>query len=175
MQINLSELISTDYKVQDFSVPIELTDVTLDGECYPLLEKQPFQMTVRNDGRSVLSLVGMFDITLDIPCSRCLTSVPTKIMVKFDQAIDFNRLREGETDDIDETGFIEENSLDVDRFVHNEILIHFPTKTLCQDGCRGLCIRCGANLNQGECGCDRVSQDPRMSAIRDIFNNYKEV
>ena len=39
----------------------------------------------------------------------------------------------------------------------------------------GICPVCGQNLNLGECGCDRESLDPRMSAIRDIFKNFKEV
>ena len=60
-------------------------------------------------------------------------------------------------------------------FVYNEILMRFPMKTLCREDCKGLCLKCGKNLNEGECGCDRASLDPRMSAIRDIFNNFKEV
>ena len=65
--------------------------------------------------------------------------------------------------------------MDTDRLVYDEILIGFPMKVLCREDCRGICAVCGANLNEGECGCDRTVPDPRMAVIRDIFNNFKEV
>ena len=66
-------------------------------------------------------------------------------------------------------------NLDVDKLVFGEILLLIPGKTLCKEDCKGLCLRCGANLNEGECGCDRESLDPRMSVFKDILNNFKEV
>ena len=63
----------------------------------------------------------------------------------------------------------------VNSLVYEEILLGFPMKVLCQEDCKGICKVCGANLNQGECGCVRTEPDPRMSVIRDIFNNVKEV
>jgi uncharacterized protein len=64
---------------------------------------------------------------------------------------------------------------DVDKLVYSEVLIDVPLRVLCSEDCRGLCYKCGANLNRGECGCDRVQLDPRMSVIQDIFKNFKEV
>ena len=48
-------------------------------------------------------------------------------------------------------------------------------KVLCKDNCKGICSRCGANLNKGDCGCDTWVPDPRMAAIQDIFKQFKEV
>lgn len=175
MQINISEIISTNYKVQVFRPEIEMSSFCLDGECFDFIRKEPVQLTVQNQGNSVVSFSGHVDVTVDIPCSRCLTSVPTRIEFDFDHEIDFNKVKEEQLDDLDETSFVEESSLDVDKFVYNEILVHFPMKTLCSEDCKGLCMKCGKNLNEGECGCDRAPLDPRMSAIRDIFKNFKEV
>lgn len=175
MQINISEIISTDHKKQEFRPEIEMPVFSLDGECYDFIRKEPVVLTVQNEGNSVVSFSGHVDVTIDIPCSRCLASVPTRLDFDFSQKIDFRKVQEEQLDDLDETSFMEESSLDVDRFVYNEILIRFPMKTLCSEDCKGLCFKCGKNLNEGECGCDRASLDPRMSAIRDIFNNFKEV
>ena len=41
--------------------------------------------------------------------------------------------------------------------------------------CKGICRKCGKNLNEGACGCDDSVPDPRMSVIQDIFKQFKEV
>ena len=48
-------------------------------------------------------------------------------------------------------------------------------EVLCREDCKGICNRCGANLNHTECSCDRSSPDPRMSVIQDLFQKFKEV
>ena len=40
---------------------------------------------------------------------------------------------------------------------------------------KGICSRCGKNLNKGSCGCAEEPKDPRMAAISDIFSKFKEV
>ena len=159
MQINISEIISTDYKVQTFNPEIEMEVFCLDGERYNFIRKSPVELRAQNEGHSVVNLSGHVDVTIDIPCSRCLTSVPTRLAFDFSQKVDFEKLKAEQLDDLDETSFMEESSLDVDRFVYNEILMRFPMKTLCREDCKGLCLKCGKNLNEGECGCDRASLD----------------
>ena len=75
----------------------------------------------------------------------------------------------------EEYNFIEKDHLNVDTLVQNELLINWPIRVLCKEDCKGICSRCGANLNHGECGCDREALDPRMAAIKDIFSKFKEV
>ena len=65
--------------------------------------------------------------------------------------------------------------LDIDGLINNEILLNWPMKVLCNESCKGICKVCGKNLNEGDCGCDDLFPDPRMAAIKDIFNAYKEV
>ena len=50
-----------------------------------------------------------------------------------------------------------------------------PVKVLCRPDCKEICKKCGHNLNDGDCGCDTFVPDPRMAAIKDIFNANKEV
>ena len=132
MQINISEIISTDYKVQTFNPEIEMEAFCLDGERYNFIRKSPVELKAQNEGHSVVNLSGHVDVTIDIPCSRCLTSVPTRLAFDFSQKVDFEKLKAEQLDDLDETSFMEESSLDVDRFVYNEILMRFPMKTLCR-------------------------------------------
>ena len=80
-------------------------------------------------------------------------------------------LREG----FDESDFINGYHLDVDKMLFQEILMCWPEKVLCREDCRGICNVCGQNLNQGSCDCEDTGLDPRMSVVRELFKNFKEV
>ena len=67
------------------------------------------------------------------------------------------------------------SNLDVDRLIYDEILVNWPMKVLCREDCKGICRKCGTNLNYKPCSCDRTEPDPRMAAIQDVFNQFKEV
>ena len=77
--------------------------------------------------------------------------------------------------ELDEKNYIDGYNLDVDKLLYNEILIGWPMKVLCSEDCKGICNTCGQNLNKGTCNCEDTSLDPRMSVIRDVFKNFKEV
>lgn len=50
-------------------------------------------------------------------------------------------------------GFYEAEEIDVTGVVHEQTLLALPSRAVCTETCRGLCARCGANLNIGACGC----------------------
>jgi uncharacterized protein len=43
--------------------------------------------------------------------------------------------------------------LDLGQDIRQELLLDYPINPLCDDACKGLCQRCGENLNQGKCSC----------------------
>ena len=107
-------------------------------------------------------------------CDRCLTEVPISIGIAFSKEFQIEEQRLV-FEDLDEAGYIEGQILDTDRLVYDEILVNWPMKVLCKDDCKGICNKCGINLNLQDCTCDRTVVDPRMAAIQDIFNKFKEV
>ena len=80
-----------------------------------------------------------------------------------------------ETSEGDEVSYIQDSHIDVEELVQNEIFVNLPMKVLCSEDCKGICNRCGTNLNQMTCDCDTTELDPRMSKVLDIFNQFKEV
>lgn len=172
MIINISEILSTAKKSETYSVPIEMDAFVMNGDSFALIKKAPVALTISNIGNREISIQGHIDVVLNIPCDRCLTDVPAALSMDVDKTIDMKKTDEERINDLDETCYIDHSSLDVERLVSNEILVHFPMKTLCREDCKGICFKCGQNLNLGECGCDRASLDPRMSAIQDIFKNF---
>ena len=49
--------------------------------------------------------------------------------------------------------------------MREHVLLELPLVPLCAPDCQGLCATCGADLNQGPCGCDRTTVDPRWAAL----------
>lgn len=60
--------------------------------------------------------------------------------------------------------------LDTDALLHDDILLSLPTKLLCQEDCRGLCPKCGKNLNEGSCQCDTRETDPRLAILQQLLS-----
>jgi len=63
----------------------------------------------------------------------------------------------------------EGKKLDISRALNDNIILNLPMKHLCSEQCRGLCSKCGANLNEVQCGCSDDSIDPRMEGLSKFF------
>ena len=175
MKISLSETMQVAGGTFSKEVFCETKEFTLSGGQYPFLENGPLQLTVKNSGGRKVQLSLSGKVVLSVPCDRCLRVTAVPVSLQTEREIDFTKSQEERAAELDETNYINGYDLDVDEFVCEEILLGFPMKVLCKENCKGICKVCGANLNDGECGCDRTEPDPRMSVIRDIFNNFKEV
>ena len=62
----------------------------------------------------------------------------------------------------------EGDSIDLDELVREQILLALPTRHLCREDCKGLCQKCGADLNAGDCSCEQGETDPRWAALADF-------
>jgi uncharacterized protein len=55
--------------------------------------------------------------------------------------------------------------------VRQTVLLSFPLKNVCREDCRGLCSRCGKNLNEGPCDCKETLVDGRWDKLKELQNN----
>jgi len=94
-------------------------------------------------------------------CSRCLTPLER----------DFDlRLREGFEDDPveEETYPLVDAQIDWEQPLRDLVVPDLPIVPLCDPDCLGLCPSCGANRNEGHCGCEAPVPDPRWDALRNL-------
>ena len=174
MFINLSDVLSEHHKPIDKVVPVEMTDIDTALGLMPVIEKEDAHIVVKHVKQKELTIDGSCRLVLEIPCDRCLEPVATEFDLKFSKNIDL-AADDNQIDELDEKNYIDGYNLDVDKLLYNEILIGWPMKILCSETCKGICNTCGQNLNKGTCNCEDTSLDPRMSVIRDVFKNFKEV
>ena len=160
MQIHLSDITDSEGKHIQLQLDLDLDKISFQMGDYPILEKTPVELDITNTG---------------IPCDRCLEQVAVKIPYEIDQKLDMKKSDTERVQDLDENDYLTGMDLDVDRLVYLEVLMSWPLKVLCREDCKGICSRCGKNLNKGSCGCAEEPKDPRMAAISDIFSKFKEV
>ena len=175
MLINLSELFPVEGKSKTYTVSLETTQFKGSDCSYKIVEKEPVTLVVTNQGERVLTVAGKAVLSLEMPCARCLDPVIVPFELEIDQELDMNQTKEDRIEALDEQFYINGYNLDVDQLVGNELTLNLPMRVLCSDNCKGICNRCGTNLNRGTCDCDNRSLDPRMSVIQDIFKQFKEV
>ncbi|MBI5195272.1 MAG: DUF177 domain-containing protein [Nitrospirae bacterium] len=114
---------------------------------------------------------GWANAAASLLCSRCLEQCSCPLNVKFD--VEYLPLKEvievGEhelTKEELDVSFYENDQIDVEELVREQILLAVPMKPLCRADCRGLCPKCGRNLNEGACSCIVDDIDPRLAKLR---------
>ena len=60
-------------------------------------------------------------------------------------------------------------TLELDEVVISDIILHYPQKFLCSEDCKGLCPVCGKNRNEGDCGCEKQTVDPRLEILKQLM------
>lgn len=174
MLINLSDVLTSEGRVETATAPLEMTNFTSRLGDFRITEKSPVTFTFTNIGVDKAKVEGSVKLKFETRCDRCLTEVPTTLDLKFDRIVTSPDVTSEDEED-DDLNFMEGYQLNVETFVNNEILVNWPMKILCKEDCKGVCPKCGQNLNMGECGCDTFVPDPRMAVIKDIFDANKEV
>jgi uncharacterized protein len=114
----------------------------------------------------------------EVPCARCVEPV------KYDLKGDFDLLfrpvgADGEANEHSittsetEIGYYQGGSLELEDVLREQVLLSLPAKTLCREDCKGLCPRCGINLNTETCTCEETKSDPRWTALSDLRSRIK--
>lgn len=102
-------------------------------------------------------------------CSRCLRSYRFKLEKNFDFVLTPDpvsaKSRELNRDEMG-LSFYATEEINLSPYIREQILLALPIRPLCENSCRGLCVGCGANLNEERCLCALSPGDPRMAPFR---------
>jgi uncharacterized protein len=132
---------------------------------------------VTADG-SIVNLSGYMKMSLRInvkyktECSRCLRPLDETLILVFDKTIAVAGSLENEESDevIEDYILIRENKLNLSQITGEQLLLDFPLRHLCSEDCRGLCPKCGHDLNEGDCGCNTAETDPRLRILQTLLD-----
>ena len=165
MLLGLSKIIDCPGASVDFSVSVDLRDLQY-GTSFPVSEPVAASGTVRNTA-GVLVMTGNISTTIHGVCDRCANDFDRDVEIPIDVVLVAELSNE---DNEDEWVFpLEGDSADLEEIVRTVFVLNMDSKLLCKDDCKGLCCRCGKNLNDGPCGCQK-ELDPRFAALRQLLD-----
>jgi uncharacterized protein len=163
----------------------DITDEGLDLEfqetvkvSLPLLSPVKARLRFEKVGSEVLAQ-GEVTTRMELQCSRCLRNFPRDMDMNINvvyhpveelRGEEKHEVREDELD----MGFYKDDELDIQDLVMEQILLNIPMKPLCSESCRGICPKCGADMNVNPCRCEQKETDPRLAVLKKLLEEGKE-
>jgi uncharacterized protein len=120
-----------------------------------------------------VDLSGKINAEIETECSRCLTEVNTKLdfsfKISFVTEDIYSNESETELNEEDlEISIYDGEKIDITEIAREQILLNLPTQVFCKSECKGLCPKCGENLNLKTCSCETKEIDPRWANLKHL-------
>ena len=170
MQIEVERL---DERGEAFAHTYGKEELSLDEETARLASGAQVSGRASMKGAEV-RLRGTLSTEVEVYCDRCAAAVVAPLEIEFDTSFLPAEVEKAAVENVELQkddlirSVYEGGAVDLDELAREQILLALPTRTLCREECKGLCLDCGANLNAGECECARKEIDPRWAALADL-------
>lgn len=164
MLFDVKPILHTPGKQLEFQFELDLSDAEFSGR-YPVSRPVAVSGTVRNTA-GILELELSARTTLDAVCDRCGKAFLQEKEIPYSCML----AEELQNEDNDEIVLLEDGCVDVGDLARTAFILGMDTKTLCSEDCKGLCPRCGADLNLGPCSCKKET-DPRLAVLAKLLEN----
>lgn len=130
--------------------------------------------------RELFEVQGTFQTRIRLPCSRCLKDFDTPLASDFE--LSYTKEMPGLKDVFDEEEIelrVEEigmiyfkgEEINLQQGIQEQVVMAFPLQPLCDESCKGLCPKCGSDLNQGDCGCKHEPISNKFAALKKLKLN----
>jgi len=122
--------------------------------------------------RQTLYLEGDLRTEVEMGCSRCLEAARLPISAPFKYILEPAQAEHPEEQELsaEDLDFVyyQDDLIELDPLITEQILLQIPMKLLCREDCKGLCPRCGINLNQHSCQCHEERIDSRLAVLKKL-------
>lgn len=166
IKINVAEIKKRLVGKKDFSYELEPAELNITEEDLPITGTVTVQGTISNAG-DVLLLRATVQAKVHRVCGRCL-----KAFTGTNTAEVLEKFYPASAENIENDAFIYEfDVVDMTEPIRESLLLAEPLQALCRIDCQGLCPVCGADRNEGSCGCDTTTVDPRLATLKQFIKN----
>lgn len=145
MKIDIAEAVRNEGEIYSAEYTGPFGSIDFLGERYVFSNPVRVNVDYFFNGEGIV-VTGNLTAETEVACSRCLKKFLYTVDVKFaeyykKQPEDGVYLYTGE-------------QIELDQMLQDNIVINLPTKQLCKEDCKGLCSKCGCDLNEGNCSCE---------------------
>ena len=166
--MNLTDVFMQEGKVKEIKCSLE-DEVSFEKKWIgnPVIELQFSHLE-----KGKLLVKGRGEAAFYLSCDRCLEMVEERVSLDFEREL-FSPEIPVDEDTAQEQYYLEGYELNTGLLLQEILHINWPTKILCRQDCKGICKKCGQNLNQAACQCDDFVPDVRWANLMDIFSNVQ--
>jgi uncharacterized protein len=116
-----------------------------------------------------LEMTGEVSGVAALSCYRCLEDFAYQVSIRLKEHALWPNAREGEEDLEGAADYlVMDGMIDLEPVLRDAVVLALPARRICDESCRGLCARCGANLNSETCSCGELPADSRLSPLADL-------
>lgn len=162
MRLDLRELIVNPERRLPFHLELETGD--LDFPSVREYLRPPVADGIVSNEAGILHMRGTITAEMLCVCDRCGQEFESTKETAVDAV-----LVEEESEDNPELFVLEGTEIDAQEVLSTCFILDMETKFLCREDCKGLCARCGKNLNLGPCGCGKEI-DPRFAVLEQLLD-----
>jgi uncharacterized protein len=128
-------------------------------------------LAISRYGNEVL-VRGEIALEVGLECSRCLGFFSAALESELERYLEEGAGGNDEEGDLTEEEIdiepLEKGVIDLREMIAEQIHLSLPVKPVCKEDCRGLCPRCGVDLNKETCSCDGGETDPRWEVLKQL-------
>ena len=159
-----------------FDGKLELDHIELGSIEYSLPKGIEYHIALANVGDAIVA-TGNVVADVEGECARCLETSTAHISSDIEGYFAISEESNLEGLEEDEYEFISQNGeVDLTDCVLSAVIVDIPTVFLCDEDCKGLCPKCGCNLNNETCDCaDDIDEFNPFYALKDFFNDEDKV
>jgi DUF177 domain-containing protein len=152
-----------------------LDDIQKAGHC-EFLSAIKFRLSGRRV-QDVVEVKGAFDVPVRLSCCRCLKIYLTSLTSDFELIYAYHPDGFAKGADEEELEikardvgviFFQNGEIHLMEGLQEQVVMSIPMQSWCTETCKGLCPRCGVDLNLGDCGCEKGPVDSRFAALKDF-------
>ena len=165
MELNLTPIINFDGKKMDIDAKVDVSAEECDF--FSVLEPVKVCGSVRNIGGTI-EIEAVCEAKLEMICDRCAGNFVRELGFKLFEQLKKETADVNENDSNPDIIYFSGNQVNLSELVYAALYSSLPSKILCREDCKGLCTECGASLNEGDCGCDTRTVDPRFEILNSI-------
>ena len=158
MIIELESIFNTDGSSYEFDYELSLSHISVSG-VNPLKSPVKVKGMVKNN-TGIVTLDANVELMYSAQCDRCAEEAE-KI---FNYDFSHNLIASLSNEDNDDFLVVSDMRLNLDELIEEDVNLELPTKFLCKDDCKGVCVMCGKNLNKDQCDCKKPI-DPRLEGL----------
>jgi uncharacterized protein len=148
--------------------------MSLKSEDFGLLKSDELRLNIQKNG-DYLHIQGSNSVEYKAVCDRCAEEYKTGLIVNIDYFFHIGDMKTVNSNDI-EIIYPDDNdgNLEFDSYYRESFFIAQPLRFLCSENCRGLCQKCGTDLNKKQCGCKEEEKiDPRWEKLTELLKKNK--